>query len=76
MIKVNVDGELYTIINSSVSEGKYKEFLECCISMCEMEYSVSRGFWEPYLYIYLGRFKMIERVSCDFVFPRDKGCVY
>ena len=44
MIKVNVDGELYTIINSSVSEGKYKEFLKCCISMCEMEYSVSRGY--------------------------------
>ena len=72
MIVVKVDGEKYTINNDfSVSEGKYKEFLQNCIEMIRFNYSVSKGFFEPYLYINLGEFKLIEPISCDYTPPPD-----
>ena len=77
MIKLKIDNEEYTINRDfSVSSGKYKEFIENCIEMIRFDYRVSCGYFEPYLYIHLGDFKMIELVSLNYTPPDDKNLTY
>ena len=73
MIVLKVDGEEYTIRkDKTVSEGKYKHYIETAIEMILFDYrGPSDGFWPPYLYLRLSEFKMIELVSLDFTFPPD-----
>ena len=77
MIKLKIDNEEYTINKDfSVSNGKYKSFIENCIEMIRFDYRVSCGYFEPYLYIHLGDFKMINLISIDFSPPDDDNLIY
>ena len=77
MIVVKVNKEKYFIGSDlSISEGIYKKFLKSCIDTIWSDYKVQNGFFEPYLYIRLGKYKMIELVACDFVPPRNSDKLY
>ena len=77
MIIVKINQEKYFIDNNLfVSEGKYKKFLKSCVDTIWFDYKVSDGFFEPNLYIKLGKYKMIELVSCDFVPPEESDNFY
>jgi hypothetical protein len=78
MIVLKVDEEEYTIRkDNSVSDGEYKPFIEEAIEMIRSDYGPSKGFWPPYLYLGLNKFKWIELVSLDFTFPpHDPNIMY
>ena len=78
MIKVKVDGEMYSITRYlKVSEGKHKEFREKYIESVRLMHHPHYGFFEPFLYACLADVKHVELVSCSFVPPSDdKDMVY
>ena len=77
MIIVKINKEKYFIGSDlSISEGIYKNFLKNCIDTIWFDYKVSDGFFEPNLYIKLGKYKMIELVCCDFVPPKKNDNFY
>lgn len=77
MIVLKINQEKYIIDNNlSISEGKYKKFLKSCIDTIWFDYKDSDGFFEPNLYLKLGKYKIIELVSCDFVLPNKSNNFY
>ena len=76
MIVVRVGEETYTISKDlSVSEGKYKKFLEACIRMAGFRYNIYDGDFSKYLYGYLHNFKSIELVSLDYT-PSTRDIIH
>ena len=77
MIVVKINQERYFINRDlSISEGTYKKFLKSCVDTIWFDYKVQDGFFEPNLYIKLGKYKMIELVTCDFVPPENRDELY
>ena len=77
MIVVKVGGEIYTVSQDlSVSEGKYKKFLEACIKIVKFNYRNWKGSFAKYLYGNLGEFKSIELVSLDYTPPNNPDIRY
>ena len=77
MIKLKVNGEIYTINkNLSVSKGKYQEIICDIIEIIRSKYNVSDGFFEPYLYIKLSNFKWIKLLSFEWNAPNNKNVNY
>ena len=77
MIVVEINKEKYFIsANLSVSGGVYKKFLKSCIDTIWFDYKVQNGFFEPFLYTKLGKYKMIKLISCDFVPPQNSDKIY
>lgn len=77
MIELKANGEYYKINKDlSVSEGKYRDIIVDLIEIIKLNYNVSDGFFEPYLYIKLSCFKWIELISFNWSNPKKINTIY